>query len=69
MFDHLTDPALVDLRARMRRYVEEELVPLERELGLDAEAPWPREVLQGVWRRSSELGFYQACRWRWAGRA
>lgn len=61
MFDHLTDPALVDLRARMRRYVEEELVPLERELGLDAEAPWPREVLQGVWRRSSELGFYQAC--------
>ena len=69
MFDHLTDPALVDLRARMRRYVEEELVPLERELGRTPRRP-PREVLQGVWRRSSELGFYQpACRWRWAGRA
>jgi alkylation response protein AidB-like acyl-CoA dehydrogenase len=60
VFNHLTDPALADLRVRVRRYVEEELLPLERELGLGAEDAWPREVLRGIWRRSSELGFYAA---------
>ncbi|MBY4896638.1 acyl-CoA dehydrogenase family protein [Cupriavidus sp. AU9028] len=61
MFDHLTNPVLIETRAAMRRYIEEELRPLEAELGLGSEDPWPREVLQGVWRRSSELGLYASC--------
>lgn len=61
MFDHLTNPVLIETRAAVQRYIDEELRPLERELGLGAEDAWPREVLRGVWRRSSELGLYAAC--------
>lgn len=61
MFDHLTNPVLLQTRAAIRRFVDEELRPIEVELGLGAEDPWPREVLQRVWRRSSELGLYAAC--------
>ncbi|KDP83756.1 MULTISPECIES: acyl-CoA dehydrogenase family protein [Cupriavidus] len=61
MFDHLTNPTLVETRAAIRRYIDEELLPLERELGLGSEDVWPRDVLRGVWRRSSELGLYAAC--------
>lgn len=61
MFDHLTNPALAEVRAGIRRFIDEELLPMERELGLGSEDAWPREVLRGVWRRSSELGFYSAC--------
>jgi alkylation response protein AidB-like acyl-CoA dehydrogenase len=60
MFDHLNQPGFLELRDGIRRFVDEELRPIERELGLDSEDPWPREVLRGVWRRSSELGFYAA---------
>jgi len=61
MFDHLTNPVLIETRAAVQRYIDEELRPLERELGLGTEDAWPREVLRGVWRRSSELGLYAAC--------
>lgn len=61
MFDHLTNPVLIDTRAAVQRFIDEELLPLERELGLGTEDPWPREVLRKVWRRSSELGLYAAC--------
>jgi alkylation response protein AidB-like acyl-CoA dehydrogenase len=61
MFDHLTNPVLIDTRAAVRRFIDEELRPLERELGLGTEDPWPREVLRKIWRRSSELGLYAAC--------
>jgi alkylation response protein AidB-like acyl-CoA dehydrogenase len=61
MFDHLTNPVLVETRAAIRRYIDDELRPLERELGLGGEDAWPREVLRNVWRRSSELGLYAAC--------
>lgn len=61
MFDHLTNPVLIDTRAAVQRFIDEELRPLERELGLGTEDPWPREVLRKVWRRSSELGLYAAC--------
>ena len=61
MFDHLTNPTLIETRAAIRRYIDEELLPLERELGLGSEDVWPRDVLRGVWRRSSELGLYAAC--------
>ena len=61
MFDHLTNPVLADTRAAIQRFIENELLPIERELNLGAEDPWPREVLRNVWRRSSELGLYAAC--------
>jgi alkylation response protein AidB-like acyl-CoA dehydrogenase len=61
MFDQLTTPEFVEIRNGIRRFVDEELRPIERELGLDSEDPWPQEVLRKVWRRSSELGFYSAC--------
>lgn len=61
MFDHLTNPVLLETRAAIRRFLDEELRPLEASTGLGAEDPWPRELLQRVWRRSSELGLYAAC--------
>jgi alkylation response protein AidB-like acyl-CoA dehydrogenase len=61
MFDHLTNPVLMETRVAIQRFIDEELRPLERELDLGAEDPWPREVLRNVWRRSSELGLYAAC--------
>lgn len=61
MFDHLTNPVLIDTRAAVARFIDDELRPLEQELGLGTEDPWPREVLRNVWRRSSELGLYAAC--------
>lgn len=61
MFDHLTNPVLIETRAAVQRFIDEELRPLERELGLGSEDAWPREVLRNVWRRSSELGLYAAC--------
>jgi len=61
MFDHLNNPVLIETRAAVQRYIDEELRPLERELGLGSEDAWPRDVLRGVWRRSSELGLYASC--------
>jgi len=61
MFDHLTNPVLIDTRAAVARFIDDELRPLEQEIGLGTEDPWPREVLRKVWRRSSELGLYAAC--------
>ncbi|MCT9074595.1 acyl-CoA dehydrogenase family protein [Cupriavidus gilardii] len=61
MFEYLTNPVLVETRAAIRRFIDEELRPMERELGLGSEDPWPKEVLRRVWRRSSELGLYAAC--------
>ncbi|UBM08485.1 acyl-CoA dehydrogenase family protein [Cupriavidus metallidurans] len=61
MFEHLTNPVLLDTRVAIQRFIDEELRPLERELDLGAEDPWPRDVLRNVWRRSSELGLYAAC--------
>lgn len=67
MFDYLNNAAFVETRAGIRRFVAEELAPMERELGLGSEDIWPRDVLRRVWRRSAELGFYSACL-RGAGR-
>lgn len=30
MFDHLTNPVLIDTRAAVQRFIDEELRPLER---------------------------------------
>ncbi|MCP3727510.1 acyl-CoA dehydrogenase family protein [Paraburkholderia sp. CNPSo 3272] len=61
MFDHLNGPAFVETREGIRRFVADELQPMERELGLGSEDVWPKETLQRVWRRSAELGYYASC--------
>ena len=61
MFDYLNSPAFVETREGIRRFVAEELRPMEQELGLGSEDVWPRETLRRVWRRSAALGFYAAC--------
>lgn len=61
MFDNLPNTQVKETRAGIKRFINEELLPLERELGLGHEDVWPQEVLRKVWRRSSELGFYSAC--------
>ena len=53
---HLTGPAYADLRERALRYIRDELMPLEQELGLGPEDPAPRPVLRGIWARSHALG-------------
>lgn len=47
-----------DFIARVRQFIDEELQPLARQHGLDHERAGDRELLQQVWRRSNELGFY-----------
>jgi len=61
MFDHLSNPAFIETREGIQRFVTNELLPMERELGLGSEDIWPRETLKHVWKRSAELGFYAAC--------
>lgn len=61
MFEQLQDPAFVEIRHNIQRFVDEELRPMEQELRLDSEANLPVEVLRKVWRRSAELGLYAAC--------
>ncbi|MBS0451381.1 MAG: acyl-CoA dehydrogenase family protein [Proteobacteria bacterium] len=47
-----------DIVARVQAYLHGELAELAREHGIDHEHGAPRELLQRVWRRSRELGFY-----------
>lgn len=61
MFDHLTNPVLAQTRIEIRDFIDTELRPIEAELKLGSEDPWPKEVLRRVWRRSSERGLYAAC--------
>jgi alkylation response protein AidB-like acyl-CoA dehydrogenase len=58
--ENLTSPQFAELRDRIRRYITDELIPLEKELGLTPESPWPREMLGRIWKRSYELGFLGA---------
>lgn len=61
MFDYLSNPEFVETRENIRRFIADEILPMERELGLGSEDIWPRETLQHVWKRSAELGLYAAC--------
>ena len=61
MFDHLSGPVFVETRDGIRRFIADELLPMERELGLGSEDVWPTETLRRVWRRSAELGYYASC--------
>ena len=50
--------ALMGIRQKLKEYLEQELLPMEAEKGLTPETEASRVVLQGVWKRSRELGFY-----------
>ncbi|MER6940549.1 acyl-CoA dehydrogenase family protein [Nocardioides sp. NPDC127514] len=52
------NPRLDELVARLRDYLDGELADYERELGLGPETPLDRSMLEPVWQRSRELGFY-----------
>jgi acyl-CoA dehydrogenase len=52
-------PDLVELRDRVRAFIEDDLRPLEAALGDDATAPVPDETRQRVRERSRALGLFQ----------
>lgn len=45
-------------RAALQQYLQEELIPLERRLGLGYEDRYERQLIRSVWRRCRQLGFY-----------
>ncbi|AZG06613.1 acyl-CoA dehydrogenase [Pigmentiphaga sp. H8] len=47
-----------ELRATLRRYLTEELLPFERASGFTYEDKFSKETVRKVWRRSRELGLY-----------
>ncbi|GAA4513515.1 acyl-CoA dehydrogenase family protein [Brevibacterium yomogidense] len=53
-----TDHPLADTIERLRDYLDGELADYEASLGLEPESPYDRGVLEPVWKRSYELGFY-----------
>ncbi|MCA4135289.1 acyl-CoA dehydrogenase family protein [Arthrobacter sp. M4] len=52
------NPRLQHLIEQLRSYLLQELIPYEQEHGLTPETNLSREILEPVWRRSRELGFY-----------
>jgi alkylation response protein AidB-like acyl-CoA dehydrogenase len=50
--------SIEEIRAALRQYLQEELIPLERRLGLGYEDRYPRELIRSIWRRCRTLGFY-----------
>ncbi|MFE7224540.1 acyl-CoA dehydrogenase family protein [Nocardioides sp. NPDC057577] len=52
------NPRLDSLVNRLRDYLDGELADYERDLGLGPETPLERSMLEPVWQRSRELGFY-----------
>ncbi|MFD0489854.1 acyl-CoA dehydrogenase family protein [Saccharopolyspora spinosporotrichia] len=51
-------PELQEWIVKLRAYLDEELIPFEREQAITAETRVDRATLRQVWRRSRELGFY-----------
>ncbi|WP_280434481.1 acyl-CoA dehydrogenase family protein [Nocardia carnea] len=56
--DYADNPRLADLVGRLREYLDGELAEYEAGLGLTRESRYGREILEPVWQRSRELGFY-----------
>ncbi|MER7706384.1 acyl-CoA dehydrogenase family protein [Kitasatospora sp. NPDC097605] len=56
--DYAADPLLRDLVGRLRDYLDGELAAYEAEHGVTPATPITRTLLEPVWRRSRELGFY-----------
>ena len=56
--DYSHDPFLDDLVQQLRAYLDGELAEYERAHAVTPESPISRALLEPVWRRSRELGFY-----------
>lgn len=56
--DYADNPRLADLVERLRDYLDGELAEYEAGLTLTRESRYGREILEPVWQRSRELGFY-----------
>ncbi|WP_037356894.1 acyl-CoA dehydrogenase family protein [Amycolatopsis orientalis] len=52
------NPRLADLVCRLREYLSGELADYEAALGLTPETPLTRAMVEPVWKRCRELGFY-----------
>ncbi|WP_182358311.1 acyl-CoA dehydrogenase family protein [Tomitella gaofuii] len=55
---HYDDPVLQDRVDALRGYLDGELAEYEAGLGLQPEQRYTRAMLEPVWKRSRELGFY-----------
>jgi alkylation response protein AidB-like acyl-CoA dehydrogenase len=53
-----TPRPFTELREALRQYLRDELIPMERRLGLGYEDRFARELIRSVWRRCRQLGFY-----------
>jgi alkylation response protein AidB-like acyl-CoA dehydrogenase len=51
-------PELLELRDRLQSFIDDDLRPLEEQLGDDVEAPIPRDVRARAAERSRELGIF-----------
>ncbi|MEU1290354.1 acyl-CoA dehydrogenase family protein [Kitasatospora sp. NPDC005856] len=56
--EYTADPLLHDLVGRLRDYLDGELAAYEAEHGVTPATPITRALLEPVWKRSRELGFY-----------
>ena len=56
----IADEPFESLRARLNDYLQAELLPLERQLGLGYEDRFERSTIHAIWQRCRELGFYGA---------
>ncbi|OWT72873.1 MULTISPECIES: acyl-CoA dehydrogenase family protein [unclassified Achromobacter] len=54
----IEDPLLPRLRETLQRYLQEELIPMEKDQGLGYEDKFSRELVRSVWRRAHALGLY-----------
>lgn len=53
-----SNPRLQSLVEQLREYLNGELAEYEQQTGVRAETPYDRSILEPVWKRSRELGFY-----------
>lgn len=54
----VTDTRLQDTLQAIDRYIQDELLPFEKKHGISWEGQPSKTLLQQVWKRSAELGFY-----------
>lgn len=54
----MTDTRVQETMAAIDRYVQDELLPFEKQHGISWEGQPSKDVLKQVWQRSAQLGFY-----------
>ena len=58
MSNSVSPSSFAEIRSALHRYLHEELMPLEKRLGLGYEDRFSRELIRSVWQRCRQLGFY-----------